>query len=423
MPQSNTSRAWRRFRSSRSALFALGVVVIWLLMALIGPYLANSLPYRCEYRGHTVYPIFQPERLDSLIDPYRIRTFAEMRWDTMDVSKVVWAPIPYDSREYLGHKSLSPFASSQLTSEGEVLAGRFRHHLGTNREGRDILAILVLGSRDALLFALIAVGLSALIGLLIGSISGYLGDQSWAQSRGVVLGFWSSLIPAWFYGFYVRRYAIIMADGPAVIGEFLLSVLIFVLVIVLFVQFGRWLSRWAWWRKPLWIPLDLLLLKLIELRESLPVIMLVIALGSIFGRNVWFFIICVGLIGWTGVARLVRAEMLRIRSTDYIQAAQSLGLSPWQIIRRHAFPNALPPVMVVLILSLGNAVLLESSLSFLDLINENTSWGSLLSNAREEGFQNWWVILMPGILIFSVVLSINLLGERLRDVWDPRTAE
>ncbi|MEL6843278.1 MAG: ABC transporter permease subunit [Bacteroidota bacterium] len=364
MPKPKPSRAWRRFRSSRSALFALGVVVIWILMALIGPYLANPLPYRCEYRGQTVYPIFQPERLDSLIDPYRIRTFEEMRWDTMAVQNVLWALIPYGSREYPSHKSLSPFASPQITIKGVLLEGRFRHHLGTNREGRDILAILILGSRDALLFALIAVGLIALIGLLIGSISGYLGDQSWAQSRGVVLGFWSSLIPAWFYGFYVRRYEITLAEGPAVIGQFLISALIFVLVIVLFVQFGRWLSRWAWWRKPLWIPLDLLFLKLIELRESLPVIMLVIALGSIFGRNVWFFIICVGLIGWTGIARLVRAEMLRIRQTDYIQAAQSLGLSPWQIIRRHALPNALPPVLVVLILSLGNAVLLEASLCF-----------------------------------------------------------
>ncbi|MFK7922029.1 MAG: ABC transporter permease [Bacteroidia bacterium] len=417
------SRFWRRFRTSRLAMIALVICLFWVLMAIIGPFIASPLPYSCELRGEMVYPLWNPNQLDRLVDPLQPKLYSEIKWDTLDLKNVSWALIPYGVEEHKAHKQLSPF-EAQIPSDGtEALAGRLCHHLGTNRDGRDILAILIIGSRNALLFALIAVGIAALIGILIGSIMGYIGDRGWAQSRGVVSGVVIGLVPAWFYGFYVRTFALQDAVGPAMIGQFLLSFLIFLGIFIGIAWIGKQLTRWPFWAKPVPIPLDLLLLKFIEVMESLPVIMLVISLGAIFGRNVWFYMLCLGFVSWTGIARLVRAEMLRIRNMDYIQAAQALGLKQGRIIWQHALPNVLPSVMVILVTSLGSAVLIESGLSFLGLVNEYASWGSLLTNAKEEGFENWWVIVLPGIAIFSLVISINLFGERLRDVWDPKTAE
>ncbi|MEL7530080.1 MAG: ABC transporter permease [Bacteroidota bacterium] len=423
MAERSPKRFWRRFKQSRIAIISLIVCSFWIVMAIIGPFVVSPLPYSCELRGETIYPLWNPNRVDSLVDPIQPKLYSEIRWDTVQLENVSWALIPYGTKGLSAHKEMKPFKPQLPAGAVQELQGRFRHHLGTNREGRDILAILILGSRNALLFALIAVGIVAMLGILIGSAMGYIGDSGLAQSRGVVLGALLGIIPAWFYGFQVRAFAIEDAIGFAVVGEFLLSLMIALGILVAFTYLGHKLTRWAWWRKSLPIPLDLLLLKAIELIESLPLIMLVISLGAIFGKNVWFFMLCLGLINWTGVARLVRGEMLRVRNLDYIQAAQALGLKPRQIIWQHALPNALPAVIVVLVTSLGGAVLIESSLSFLGLVNESASWGGLLTNAREEGFENWWVIVLPGLAIFSLVISINLVGERLRDVWDPKTTE
>ncbi|MEM6346487.1 MAG: ABC transporter permease [Bacteroidota bacterium] len=423
MAQQSISRFWQRFKQSRIAIVSLMICSFWILMALIGPLIVSPLPYSCEWRGEKVYPLWNPHQVDSIIDPIQPKLYSEIRWDTLPLEDVSWALIPYGTQGNSEHKEMKPFARQIPKGANQALTGRFRHHLGTNREGRDILAILILGSRNALLFSIIAVGIAALLGILIGSTMGYLGDRGWAQSRGVVFGALLGIIPAWFYGFQVRGFVIEDAVGFGVVGQVLLSLMIALGILVLFVWLGHQLTRWAWWQKSVPIPLDLILLKCIELIESLPIIMLVISLGAIFGKNVWFFMLCLGLISWTGIARLVRGEMLRVRSLDYIQAAQALGLKRRQIIWQHALPNALPAVVVVLLTSLGGAVLIESGLSFLGLVNENASWGGLLTNAREEGFENWWVIVLPGLAIFSLVISINLVGEKLRDVWDPKTTE
>jgi peptide/nickel transport system permease protein len=416
--QTHKDTVWHRFRQSRVALAALGIVGVWLFVALFASFLASPLPYRCDFRGERLYPFFQQEKILAGTDS----VLREFNWRELPIENAWWTPIPYGPDKNRPHALFSPFGAQIPKGESTALAVRFRHWLGTDRSGRDVWAMLIHGSRTSLLVALLGMGIATFLGLLIGSLTGFLGDQPGRQSRGLWLGGLLGLVPAWFYAYQVRYYAFVDAqDKAGLILEVVFSILLFFLILGLFVFLGKQLHRWSWFRKPLNIPLDLMLSRLIEILDSLPVMMLIVSLAALLGRNIWLVVLAIGLVGWTGIARLIRAEMLRIRNMPYIEAARGLGLPQKRIIWRHALPNALPPVLISLVLSFAGLILLEAGLGFLGLIQDRVSWGSLLVNAREDGFSYWWVIVCPGLIIFLVVLSINLVGERLRDVFDPRT--
>ncbi|MFM8569917.1 MAG: ABC transporter permease, partial [Candidatus Kapaibacterium sp.] len=129
----------------------------------------------------------------------------------------------------------------------------------------------------------------------------------------------------------------------------------------------------------------------------------------------------IGLTSWTGIARLVRAEVLRVRNLEFVSAAQALGYGRARIILVHVLPNSLGPVLVSAAFGIASAILIESTLSFLGFGVPPTviTWGSLL--ARSRGFINmWWLATFPGILIFITVSAYNLIGDALRDATDPR---
>ena len=129
----------------------------------------------------------------------------------------------------------------------------------------------------------------------------------------------------------------------------------------------------------------------------------------------------IGFTSWTGIARFIRAEMLRIRSLEYIEAAHALGFSEWRVIMRHAIPNALSPVMITIAFGIAAAILIESTLSFLGVgvSPETVTWGSLLAAARQSS-SAWWLAVFPGCAIFITVTIFNLIGEGLTDALDPR---
>jgi peptide/nickel transport system permease protein len=131
--------------------------------------------------------------------------------------------------------------------------------------------------------------------------------------------------------------------------------------------------------------------------------------------------IIIGLLSWTGIAQFVRAELLRIRRQEYIEAAQALGFSDRRILFRHALPNALTPVLITVAFGIAGAVLLESFLSFLGigLAAESVTWGTMLNLARYQ-FNAWWLAVFPGLAIFFTVTLFNLIGERLTEAMDPR---
>lgn len=169
---------------------------------------------------------------------------------------------------------------------------------------------------------------------------------------------------------------------------------------------------------------DLLGMRLVETFESLPVFFLILTFVAIYGRQIFVIMIILGVTGWTGIARFVRAEFLRLRKLDYVQAAIASGLPVSRILFRHILPNGLTPVIVNLTFGIAGTVMLESSLSFLGVGVEppTPSWGALLIEAGNpaETFR-WWLAIAPGLMIFLTVFAYNIIGESFRDAIDPRT--
>jgi len=132
--------------------------------------------------------------------------------------------------------------------------------------------------------------------------------------------------------------------------------------------------------------------------------------------------IIIGLTSWMGVARLVRAEFLSLRQREFVLAAQSLGVPSIRMMWRYLLPNAMGPVLVSAVLGVAGAVLLESGLSFLGLGVQppDPSWGNILTEGKDNIQIAWWLSMYPGLAILITVLGYNLLGEGLRDIFDPK---
>ena len=160
--------------------------------------------------------------------------------------------------------------------------------------------------------------------------------------------------------------------------------------------------------------------RFIEIMLCFPTFFLILTLSAlIHERSIFHVMLIIGLTRWPEVARLVRAEFLKLKNMDYVQAAIALGFSKPRIIFGHILPNALGPVIVTAVFGIASSILIESSLSFLGLGDVTApSWGEILSQGRQEF--KLWLILAPGFAIFLVVSVFNLVGEGLQDAMDPK---
>jgi peptide/nickel transport system permease protein len=233
------------------------------------------------------------------------------------------------------------------------------HWLGTDEAGRDVFLRLLYGGRVSLLVALVAAIAAAFIGTTVGLLAGYYGGR--------------------FDAFLMRT-----TDG----------------VIALPV-----------------LPL-LIVLAAVDLEKvGVPA---VVAQSEIV--SLYRIIVIIVIVGWTTVARLVRAATLSVRTREFVRAAEAMGARPWRIMLRHILPNVVSPIIVATTLSVGGIILLESVLSFLGLgIQPPTpSWGNMLTNAQELITRAPQLAIYPGLMIFVTVIAFNFLGDGLQDALDPR---
>lgn len=203
--------------------------------------------------------------------------------------------------------------------------------------GRDILSRIIYGSRVSIEVSLIAVGISVLLGCMIGAVAG-------------------------FYGRVV----------------------------------------------------DSLLMRFTDVMLTFPTFFLILAVVTFLGPSIVNVMIVIGLTGWMGVARLVRAEVLKLKNMEFVKAAKLFGASNVYIIVKHLLPNVMGPVVVSATLGVGSAILTESALSFLGLgVQPPTpSWGEMLSEGKDYLQVAWWLSFFPGLSIFLTVLSFTIIGER-----------
>lgn len=160
----------------------------------------------------------------------------------------------------------------------------------------------------------------------------------------------------------------------------------------------------------------------IEIMICFPTFFLILTLLAFVGPSIYNIMIVIGLTSWTGVARLVRGEFLKLKNQEFVQAAKALGASDTRVIFRHMLPNALAPVLVSATFGVAAAILIESGLSFLGfgVPPHIPSWGSILSQSQEFMDIAWWLTLVPGAAIFITITVYNVVGEALRDAIDPR---
>ena len=168
--------------------------------------------------------------------------------------------------------------------------------------------------------------------------------------------------------------------------------------------------------------LDSALMRFTDLMISFPQLFLMMFFSALFGKTVYSIAIVIGTLSWMSVARLVRASFLSLKEEDYVLAARSIGAGSGAIITRHVLPNAMGPIIVAGTIGVAQAIIMESALSYLGLGVQLpvASWGSMLRLAQNQMTTAWWLPLFPGLMIVLSVLSINFMGDGLRDALDPR---
>lgn len=167
---------------------------------------------------------------------------------------------------------------------------------------------------------------------------------------------------------------------------------------------------------------DIIGMRLVEIFEAIPTLFLLLSFVAFFGRSIYMMMVIIGITAWSGYARYVRAEFLKLRQQDFVQAAIASGLPLRSILFRHMLPNGLAPLLVATSFGVASAILAEATLSFLGLgLVDDPSWGQLLNQAVQSSTFNWWLAVFPGGAIFMTVFAYNLLGESLRDAVDPHT--
>jgi peptide/nickel transport system permease protein len=295
--------------------------------------------------------------------------------------------------------------------------------MGTDAIGRDVFSGLVHGTKTSLTVGIISMGIAAIIGIILGAIAGFYGDTNlvWSRFRyyltifGVVLGF--------FYGFIART--VVLSEGfsesmSSGLFQFSLSLFIWFFVILIINLIGK-VKIAGFLGRDKKIPVDSIISRGIEILNSMPRLLLIITISAIMERSMVMLMIIIGVTSWTGIARFTRAEFLKIRELEYLQAAKALGYSSRRIIFKHALPNGLAPVFVSIAFGIASAILIVSGLSFLGIgvPDDVVTWGSLLSLGRQQ-FEAWWLVMYPGLAIFITITVYNLIGEGLRDALDPK---
>jgi peptide/nickel transport system permease protein len=241
--------------------------------------------------------------------------------------------------------TVAPYAPDIANFEHRLVPPGAGHAFGTDHLGRDVLSRTIWASRTSLAIGFLAAAIAVTLGVLVGSVSGYLGG-------------------------------------------------------------------WP----------DATLMRMTDMVLAFPVFFVAVMFLALFGPTIAGLVTVIGATSWPPTARLVRAEFLRLRTLDFVTAARGLGAAETRVMARHILPNIVAVIVISVTLRVGVSILAEASLSYLGLGVQppTASWGNLVADGREYLRSAWWVSLFPGSLVFLSVMAFNLLGDGLRDAFDPR---
>ena len=169
---------------------------------------------------------------------------------------------------------------------------------------------------------------------------------------------------------------------------------------------------------------DAVLMRVTEFFQVLPALLFAMVVVTLFSPTLLTITLAIGVVSWTGTARLTRAEFMKYRNLEFVRAERAIGAGHARIIWRVILPNALPPLIVSATLAIGSAILFEAALSFLGLGDQNRmSWGLMIGASRQYVLSCWWAVAFPGAAIFVTVLAVSLIGDGLNDALNPKLRE
>lgn len=393
---------YAQLRQSSRGRWALRIIGFLLLTGIFSEVLSNDKPIYCRLDGKTYFPVFREFAFHVGLSDFDTLFFSGQA-KSYTYEAAIFPLIPYKATE----SDLKNYFKSPL--EEQTTSGRFRHWLGTHDNGQDVAAGLIAGTRSALLVGFLATLIAGILGIFLGSIAGFWGDDRLRVSR---IRLWMNLLGLLVIIFYVfispglRRF--ILPDSPFLSGFFILILILTLCNLPVYI-----LKKIPYLSQKVTIPADLLIMRLIEIKNALPaLLLLLVAVAWIEKPSVYYVIAIIGVLESSMIARFMRGELLRVRSLDYIEAARAMGFSDRRILWNHALANAISPVLVVFSFSVAGAIILESAISFMGIGNYATTvtWGSLLSLANVH---RWWLALFPGLMIFMTVLAFNTVGEEM----------
>ncbi len=349
-----------RFRRNKAAMAGSIMLVLITLFSFIGPHFLSHTYDQVFSSYVSVAPSLEPRpdvnNLQSVMEGVAGRARVELKEFAIEgqtFTATVTSSSPIDPRTTRYFDRANEFENTKVVAteddgrtlklEGDV--NREYFFFGTDSNGRDMLARVMLGGQISIAVGVLASLVSLGIGVLYGATAGYIG--------------------------------------------------------------GR---------------VDNVMMRFVEILYSLPFVFLVVVLVVFFGRSFILIFLVIGAVEWLDMARIVRGQTLALKRREFVAAAQALGLSDWQIIRRHIIPNTIGPVVVFVTVVVPKVILLESFLSFLGLGVQAplTSWGALISEGANNIQSAPWLLIFPAIFFVLTLFSLNFVGDGLRDALDPK---
>ena len=401
---------------------AVKLVFIFIAVALLAPLLANDKPLVCKYKNTWLFPAFSFKNTIVLDDHTTLNYNMGKEWKLLPADVFLFPPCAYSPNTIDAENAprKSPFDEQFISYKNKVTTAiplKYRHWLGTTQNGNDVLSCIIHGTKIAIGVGILSMLIASLIGITLGACAGYFSNNGLKIGYIQLLFLIAGIFLTYFYCFVIRGDKLANAFNNG--GIWLILRLLFLGYIALktiggLVWIGGYIDKKINTHQKLNFPVDVLVSRSIEILNSIPALLLIIALSAIAKPSYSLLIIIIGFLSWTSIARLTRAEYLKAKNLDYVNACKAIGMKNKRIIIRHILPNVLPILLVQIIFGMGGAVLAEASLSFIGIgIPANSaSWGTLLNEGRDH-FSSWWLVVFPGLCIFLLIFLYNTIGDQL----------
>jgi peptide/nickel transport system permease protein len=409
----------------------------WPLYLLLGLSLtagivATDQPWVVSYKGYYWFPAFSnlffPTRTETIIDE---RTgnketiqFDIAEWKEMQTDFLLQAPIPWSpgKPDKLNRDYCAP-GSEQFVKEknGTIRPARFfeRHHLGTDRLGNDLLSGIIHGMATSIKIGVFAAFIAAFIGILFGAFAGYFGNDRLKITRSTLLLGIPGIAFGIFWAFQVRSYAIAdaMREGfMQFTAAFIWSCLLVIATCIGFIAISKLFRKITWFSKTLIFPVDQFIQRFTEIFIAIPKLLLIFTFAALFReRSIYLVVMLIGITHWTGISRLTRAELFRIRDAGFVEAGRALGYPWYHVLFRHALPAAAGVLFIEFAFLIAGSILAESSLSYLGIgmPADSVTLGGLLRKGHAQP-DAWWMVVFPGACIFLLLIWLISIAEWAR---------